>query len=111
MRQATEKAKGKVLPHLKKAKARKSARKQARKARQKEWSANRPKPTDADMSVVQHAAKLLAAGTGWEQADKTGLCASTIYRFRNGNVYEPRFRTLQMIAKANGGRMVFVKDN
>ena len=63
------------------------------------------------MSDVQRAAMMVKDGTGWHQADKTGLCTGTIYRFRNGKVYEPRFRTLQMIARANGGRFVFVKDN
>ena len=90
---------------------RKEARKKARARAVKEWSANRPKPSDADMSDVQLMAKLVKDGTGWQQANKTGLGVGTIYRFRNGKAYEPRHRTLQMIARANGGRFTFVMDN
>lgn len=90
---------------------RKKARKEERKSKFREWSANRPKVEDVDLTEVQLAAQLVKDGSGWEQADKTGLCTSTIYRFRNGDVRYPRFTTLQMIAKANGGRMRFVRDN
>lgn len=99
--------------HQRKAEEKKAAKKEARAKRVREWSANRPKPAEQDEVIgttVQELTKLVQGGTAWEQADKTGLCTSTIYRFRNGKVYEPRFRTLQMIAAARGGRMVFVKD-
>lgn len=98
-----------TLRHETKSSTRKAERKAARKVRA--WSADRPSPADVDLSVVQQAAELLKAGTGWEQADKTGLCQSTIYRYRNGDVRFPRFNTLQMIAAANGGRMVFVRNH
>ena len=111
MRAQTRKAK--EPKHVVKAKERKAQRKEARAERRaakvRAWSENRPKRDDADMSIVEQAAALLYSGSGWEQVDRTGLCQSTIYRFRNGKVYEPRFRTLQMIAKANGGTLVFVK--
>lgn len=74
-------------------------------------AARAEKYKSADMQLVEQAARLLEGGTAVSRADETGLCESTIYRFRNGKVYEPRFRTLQLIAKANGGRLVFVRDN
>lgn len=102
----------KPLRHKASTEARKEARKAERKAK-RVWSANRPKPASADPeigSLVQQLSVLVKDGSVWEQADQTGLCESTIRRYRKGEVYEPRFRTLQMIARARGGRMVFVKD-
>jgi len=91
--------------------SRKKARKEERKRKAREWSANRPKVDDVDLTIVQQMGALVASGSAWEQADTTGLSQKTIYTLRNPHRgYAPRFTTLQMIARARGGRMAFIKD-
>jgi hypothetical protein len=95
-----------ALPlHVKRSKQRKIERKK------RMWSDNRPTRPESDTLYDQFAFIVAnMGGSAWEVADKTGLSTSTVYSLRHKAGKTSLGTTMQMIAKAAGGRLVFVKD-
>ena len=79
--------------------------------RKREWSADRPTRPEYDdvyLQIVSEFNKL--GGSAWSAADKSGLSTGTVYAARKRLRKTGLGTTLQMMAKAAGGRLVFVKD-
>ena len=108
---AQEAKKQEALPaHVKRAVTRQKQRKEQRKVRV--WSADRPTRPEYDdvyLQIVSEFTKL--GGSAWNVADKSGLSTGTVYAARHRTRKTGLGTTLQMMAKAAGGRLVFVKDN
>lgn len=110
-RQEKEQKAFEALPfHKRQSKTRQKNRAEKRKI--KEWSPDRPQRPEYDDLYLQIASEFSKLnGTAWALANKSGLSTSTVYAMRHRSRKTGLGTTLQMAAKAAGGRLVFIKDH
>jgi hypothetical protein len=93
----------------------KSSKKSVQEAERKHfkpWSPDRPDKVNMDDDLAEQLFGMLEqqSRSVWSWADVSGLSTSTITHYKQRRVRRPQALSLQLLAKAMGGKIVFVKE-